>query len=369
VLVVQIVEEVKKLTKYSNLRSAGIYGDTNINTQKQLVYDGLDILVATPGRLIDLTFTGVLRLKSIKKLVIDEVDEMLSLGLRPQLASVLELLPEKRQNLMFSATITPDVEDFLTSTIVAPQRIVVNPHGTPIEQIGQSAYIVPNFNTKVNLLELLLKENADLSKVLIFVKSKKVADHLFEQLDGKFPEQISVIHSNKAHNTRLTALKQFEDGTHRMLIATDIVARGMDITDVTHVVNFDMPEVPSDYLHRIGRTGRAHKDGEAISFIGETEQEYQFAIEQMMGRHIVVYPLPENLEVSKILIEEEKPVNLGDKDYLLKSFKKSPKPKASTHEKKVKNRKVNLGGPKNRKEKYEKLQRERNPNKPKKTRF
>ncbi len=369
VLVVQIVSEIKKLTKYYDIRSAGVYGDTNINTQKQLVYDGLDILVATPGRLIDLTFTGVLRLKSIKKLVIDEVDEMFSLGLRPQLANVLELLPEKRQTLMFSATITPEVDEFISNSLIEPQRIVVNPHGTPIERIKQTGYLVPNFNTKANLLELLLNENADLSKVMVFVKSKKTADRLFEKIGEKFPEQISVIHSNKAHNTRLTALRQFEDGTHRILIATDIVARGMDITDVTHVVNFDMPEASGDYLHRIGRTGRANKDGEAISFIAEWEQEYQFAVEQLMGKHIEILPLPSNLEISNVLIDEEKPVNLGDKDYLSKITRKAPKPKTHTHEKKEKNKKVNLGGPKNRKEKYDKLQKAKNPNKPKKTRF
>jgi ATP-dependent RNA helicase RhlE len=369
VLVVQIVEEIKKLTKYCDIRSAGVYGDTNINTQKQLVYDGLDILVATPGRLIDLVFTGVLRLKSVKKLVIDEVDEMLSLGLRPQLASVLGLLPEKRQNLMFSATITPDVEEFITNTLIDPQRILVHPHGTPIEKINQFGYHVPNFNSKANLLKLLLNENDDLSKVLVFVKSKKGADHLFEKIGESFPNQISVIHSNKAHNTRLTALKHFEEGTHRILIATDIVARGMDISDVSHVINFDMPEAPGDYLHRIGRTGRANKDGEAISFIAEWEQEFQFSIEQMMGKHIVILPLPSNLEVSKVLTEEEKPVNLGDKDYLSKVNRKGPKPLAHSQQKKEKNKKVNLGGPKNRKEKFEKLQKAKNPNKPKKTRF
>jgi ATP-dependent RNA helicase RhlE len=204
---------------------------------------------------------------------------------------------------------------------------------------------------------------------MVFVKSKKTADRLFEKIGEKFPEQISVIHSNKAHNTRLTALRQFQDGTHRILIATDIVARGMDITDVTHVVNFDMPEVSGDYLHRIGRTGRANKDGEAISFIAKWEQEYQFGIEQLMAKHIEILPLPNNLEISNVLIDEERPVNLGDKDYLSKITRKAPKPKAHTHEKKEKNKKVNLGGPKNRKEKYEKLQKAKNPNKPKKTRF
>lgn len=369
VLVVQIVNEIKKLTKYSNLRSAGVYGDTNINTQKQLVYDGLDILVATPGRLIDLTFTGVLRLKSIQKLVIDEVDEMLSLGLNVQLKSVIDLLPQKRQTLMFSATVSPEVDSFIESSVIAPQKIEIDPHGTPIEKIHQSAYYVPNHNTKVNLLELLLKENDDFSKVLVFVASKKSADRLFAQIDSKFPNQIGVIHSNKAHNTRLTALKNFQDGTHRILISTDIVARGMDISDVTHVINFDIPDVAGDYIHRIGRTGRADKDGVAISFIKDNEKEYKHEIELMMGMQIPIVQLPKSLEISNSLIEEEKPINSGDKDYLVKSFKKSPKPKPSFQEKKAKNMKINLGGPKKRGEKFEKLKKAKNPTKPKKTRF
>jgi ATP-dependent RNA helicase RhlE len=367
VLVVQILNEVKKLTKYTQIRSAGVYGDTNINPQKQLVYDGLDVLVATPGRLIDLTFTGVLRLKSVQKLVIDEVDEMLSLGLRTQLTSVLDLLPQKRQNLMFSATFSPEVDKLIANLLLAPQIIEIDPHGTPIEKIIQSGYPVPNFNTKVNLLTLLLSENEEINKVLVFVNSKKIADRLFNQIEPKFPNQIGVIHSNKAHNTRLTALKLFKKGTHRVLIATDIVARGMDITDVSHVINFEMPDTPGDYLHRIGRTGRADKDGIAISFVSEIEQEYQVEIEKLMNRSINLEPLPSNLEISNVLLDEEKPVNLGDKDYLKPMSTKIPE--GAFHKKKEKNKKVNLGGPKNRSDKYERIKKAQNPNKPKKTRF
>ena len=369
VLVVQIVNEIKKLTEYYGIRSGGVYGDTNINTQKQMVYDGLDILVATPGRLIDLAFTGVLRLKSVKKLVIDEIDEMLSMGLRQQLVNVLELLPAKRQNLMFSATLSPEVEKLVSELIPDPVKIEVHPHGTPIAKIEQVAYQVPNFNTKANLLELLLTENQELSKVMVFVRSKRVADRLFEQITDKFPENISVIHSNKAHNTRLSALKQFEEGVHRILIATDIVARGMDITDVSHVINFDMPNEAGDYLHRIGRTGRADKAGAAISFITEAEEEYKVEIETLIAKEIPIEPLPENLVISKVLIDEEKAPNLGDKEYLTVPKKKPVSEQGAFHEKKAKNKKVNLGGPKNRQEKYEKLKRAQNSTRPKKTRF
>lgn len=367
VLVIQIFNEIKKLTKYSNIRSAAVYGDTNINPQKQLVYDGLDILVATPGRLIDLTFTGVLRLKSIQKLVIDEVDEMLSLGLRTQLKNIIEMLPQKRQTLMFSATTTGEVDDFINDWIISPVSIEIAPHGTPLEQIKQYAYYVPNFNTKINLLELLLNEFDDMSKVLVFIGSKKYADRIFNQLEPKFKDQMGVIHSNKAHNTRLATLKQFQEGNYRVLIATDIVARGMDITDVSHVINFDLTESPNDYLHRIGRTGRADKLGVSISFISQAEQPYQLEVENLMNKSIEVVSLPENLEISNALLDEEKPVNLGDKDYLKSKTVKVAK--ADFHKKKEKNKKINLGGPKNRKEKYERIKKAQNPGKPKKTRF
>jgi len=356
-LVIQILNEVQKLTKYSPLRSAAVYGGTNINTQKQCVYDGMDILVATPGRLIDLASTGVLRLKSIQKLVIDEVDEMLGLGFRAQIANVIELLPAQRQNLMFSATLTPEVEALIKNAIPIPYKIEIAPHGTPIDKIIQRGYHVPNFNTKVSLMELLFQDDPELSKVLVFVGTKKLADRLYEHVEKIFPDQFGVIHSNKSHNQRLNALKQFQEGSHKFLIATDIIARGMDITDVSHVVNFDIPEVPGDYIHRIGRTGRADRPGIAISFINEAEAAYQFEIEQLMKKPIPLKPLPENLVISSVFTEEERPTRLFDKNYLKGPNIKNSK--GAFHEKKEKNKKINLGGPKNRSAKFKKLQESR----------
>lgn len=268
---------------------------------------------------------------------------------------------------MFSATLTQGVDAFITDTITYPQKIEIAPHGTPIEKIIQSAYHVPNFYTKANLLVLLLSEETDFSKVLVFVGTKKLADRLFEHIDKIFPGQVGVIHSNKAHNTRLNALKQFEDGTHRLLIATDIIARGMDITDVTHVICFDLPEEPADYIHRIGRTGRIDKDGIAISFINNAEQEYQMGIEKMMKKQIPIEPLPENLVISKVFSEEEKPTRLFDKEYHKEPTIKNSQ--GAFHEKKEKNKKVNLGGPKIRKEKYDKYGKPKMTKKSRKTRF
>jgi ATP-dependent RNA helicase RhlE len=366
-LVVQVVEEVNKLIKYSNIRVAGLYGGTNVNTQKQLVYKGMDVLIATPGRLIDLTLTGVLRLRSIQKFVIDEVDEMLNLGFRSQLISVMDLLPAKRQNLLFSATLTKDVEDLFIDYFKNPHKIEVAAHGTPIEKITQQAYLVPNFYTKINLLEWLLKNDSELSRVLVFVNSKKIADRLYESMEKLFPENIGVIHSNKSQNARLNALKQFQEGTFRMLIATDIIARGLDITDVTHVINFETPEVPGDYIHRIGRTGRAEKDGSAITFASTSDPTQLKEIEQLMKKSVPILPLPESLIISNVLTEEEKPGKLFDKDYLKIPSRKDFQ--GAFHEKKEKNLKVNLGGPKKRNPKYGKPLRQKLTKKSGKTRF
>jgi ATP-dependent RNA helicase RhlE len=341
-LVLQVVKEAKSLTTYMNIRIAGVYGGTNINTQKQMVYDGLDLLVATPGRLIDLALSGVLRLKSIRKLVIDEVDEMLNLGFRVQITNIMEILPKKRQNLMFSATLSEGVSQLINDYFYQPQKIEIAAHGTPLEQIIQQAYHVPNFYTKVNLLEVLLSAEEDLSKVLVFVANKKLADRLFEHMADKFPEQLGLIHSNKSQNLRINTLKRFEEGVHRILISTDIMARGLDIKDVSHVINFDTPEVPGDYMHRIGRTGRADKTGVAITFINEAEQAYKMEIEKTMKKPIPMLELPEGLEISTIFTEEEKP-DLHDKKYMKEpSIKQS---KGAFHEKKDKNKKINSGSP------------------------
>jgi len=233
---------------------------------------------------------------------------------------------------MFSATLTTDVEALITSSMPAPQKIEIATHGTPIDKIIQRAYQVPKFNTKVNLLERLLTDDVELSKVLVFVGTKKLADRLYEQIVKIFPDQVGVTHSNKTHNNRLNALKQFQEGTHRLLIATDIIARGMDITDVTHVINFDIPDVPGDYIHRIGRTGRADKEGVAISFINQVEQSFQLEIERLMMKQIPMEPLPENLVISTVYTEEERPTNLFDKKYYKEASIKTSK--GAFHEKK-----------------------------------
>ncbi len=351
-LVKQVVQDVEKLTTYMSVRVAGVYGGTNIRTQKQVVYQGLDILVATPGRLVDLVMSGTLRMKNVKKLVIDEVDEMLNLGFRPQLMNVFDLLPARRQNLMFSATLTEDVENLIDTFFNQTIKIEIAPHGTPLEQINQAVYHVPNFYTKANLLELLLHEDETMNKVLVFVDSKRIADKLYEWLSPKFIEKVGIIHSNKSQNYRFNTVTKFQENVYRVLIATDIIARGLDIAEVSHVVNFDAPQEPSDYIHRIGRTGRADKRGEALMFVSNAEEELQMAIEELMKKTIELVPLPEHLEISTEMIEEEKPKMGGDKNYLRSHSLKDSK--GAFHEKLEKNTKVNLGGSWKRKVKNKK---------------
>jgi ATP-dependent RNA helicase RhlE len=342
-LVIQISEEIKKLTTYMQVRYQGVYGGTNINTQKQLVYNGIDILIATPGRLVDLVLTGILRLKDIQKVVIDEVDQLFSLGFRQQLNSFLETIPPKRQNLLFSATITNEIQELINTYFNSPHKIEIEPHGTPLEKILQIVYAVPNFNTKVNLLEHLLETDAELSKVLVFINNKTQADFLCDTLQRKFPGQIDVIHSRKAQNKRIQAIQNFKNATCRILIATDIVARGLDITDVSHVINFDTSPTPEEYIHRIGRTGRAKKDGIAITFSNPSEELYIEAIEKLMNKRLEHKAIPTDVKISTVLTDEEMPV-VKDKN-LNKNRTSKEVSGPAFHEKKEKNKKVNLGGP------------------------
>ncbi|WMI67553.1 DEAD/DEAH box helicase [Mangrovimonas sp. YM274] len=341
-LVVQVVEEIEKLAKYINVRVLGVYGGTNINTQKRAVAEGLDILVATPGRLYDLGVSRVLQLKSIQKLVIDEVDVMLDLGFRHQLMNIFDILPERRQNIMFSATMTEDVDQLISQFFIAPKRVTVAVSGTPLENIIQERYEVKNFYTKVNLLRELLSDKDTYNKVIIFVAFKKMADRLFDQLEEEFNDECCVIHSNKTQNYRLRSIAQFQAGDNRILIATDVMARGLDIDNVSHVINFDTPHYPENYMHRIGRTGRAEKKGHALVFSTQAELEYISEIEAYMDMEIPLLPFPESVAISEELIEEERPQIKEHHNPTKRSQEDVPGP--AFHEKSEKNKKKNLGG-------------------------
>ncbi|WP_272023086.1 DEAD/DEAH box helicase [Olleya namhaensis] len=341
-LVVQVVDEIEKLAKYINTRVLGVYGGTNINTQKQAVAQGQDIIVATPGRLYDLAVSRVLQLKSLERLVIDEVDVMLDLGFRHQLINIFDILPERRQNIMFSATMTEDVDALITDFFTAPQKVSIAISGTPLENISQTKYSVPNYYTKLNLLVHLFQDAETYNKALVFVSNKRMADRLFEALDEFFNEELCVIHSNKTQNYRLRSIEQFREGVNRILVATDVMARGLDIDNVSHVFNFDTPDYPENYMHRIGRTGRAEREGQAIIFSTEKEQEGLEKIETLMQMEIPELQIPKEVVISTELIEEERTVIKERNNPTKRKDIDAPGP--AFHEKSAKNSKENLGG-------------------------
>ncbi len=339
-LVVQVGETVRRLAKYMTLEVTEIYGGVNMKPQIEALSNGTDVVVATPGRLLDMAYNGVLRFKNLKHLVIDEMDEMLDLGFKTQIDKILEMLPPKRQNLLFSATITPEVAKLADGYFDAPVYVEAAPNGTPVANIHRTGYFVPNFHTKANLLELLLDRHPEMNRVMVFTGSKALADLLYNRLEGRFDDSIGVIHSNKAQNARFNAVKRFQAGTYRVVIATDIVARGIDVSEVSHVVCFDTPEVPEDYIHRIGRTGRADKLGDAIVLTTEAEKPRLDAILNLMQQPIEMLPLPEGLVISDELIDDEMP-KVRMKEVLIK-LPDVNAGGAAFHEKLAKNKKVNV---------------------------
>jgi ATP-dependent RNA helicase RhlE len=305
-LVVQVEQSIIDLSKYMSIRSLGVFGGVNISPQLAAVNVGLDIIVATPGRLLDLIYSGSLRMKNIKRLVIDEMDEMLNLGFRVQLERVLDSLPAKRQNLLFSATITEDVELIMNDFFNAPIRVEAAPTGTPLENILQVQYTLPNFYTKVNMLKYLLNKE-EFSKVLIFVSSKKMADQLFDEIRSGDDNTMGVIHSNKDQNNRMNTIRSFKNSTFRAIIATDIVARGIDVAEVSHVICFDIPEVVENYIHRIGRTGRADQQGNSIAFVTPKEAAFISNIEDFMKYKIPNNEIPNDVDITDRLTNDEQP--------------------------------------------------------------
>ena len=339
-LVIQVVEQINAFAKYMTVRTVGVYGGTNINTQKLKVAEGCDILVATPGRLYDLVVSRALQLKEIKKLVIDEVDVMMDLGFRFQLNNIFDLLPKKRQNIMFSATMTDDVSIIIDDFFTRPEKISIALSGTPLENITQECYSVKNFYTKINLLKYLISDKESFEKVLIFVSSKKSADLIFEEISEQYLSESCIIHSNKSQNYRIRSITQFEEGENRILIATDIMARGLDIDNISHVINFDVPNFPENYMHRIGRTGRAEQKGNSILMFTENEIPNKEAIEALMSIKIKKQKFPTGIPISNELAPDEKPRITGHYN----AGSKIKELNQAFHEKSEKNSKTNQGG-------------------------
>ena len=305
------------------------------------MWEGADIIVATPGRLYDLILSRALKTKHIKKLVIDEVDVMLDLGFRFQLTNIFELLQEQRQNIMYSATMTDDVAVFINDFFKNPTTISVAVSGTPLDNIKQTTYDVPNFYTKANVVCHLLKDKEVFTKTLVFVPNKKRADLLYELLQETFKDDVAVIHSNKTQNYRIRSIENLNANTTRILVTTDIMARGLDLDLVSHVINVDTPRFPENYMHRIGRTGRAQAQGTSILLTTEKEQTFREHIETLMGMGIEKIAIAKEVEISTKLTLEEQPDTLERENPHKQQFEEGG---ASFHEKSEKNSQTNQGG-------------------------
>ena len=284
-LALQIGDSLRSYGRNLKLRHAVILGGVNQNKQVSAVRNGVDILVATPGRLLDLVDQKHVRLNAVSTLIIDEADRMFDMGFLRDVRRIVSLLPRKRQSLLFSATMPPDVAKLVSEVLIEPVRVDIAPKAVTADRIEQAVHFV-DAKDKRALLSHLLNDRA-MSRVMVFTRTKhganKVADHL-----EKAGHAAEVIHGNKSQNARVRALEQFKSGRARILVATDIAARGIDVDDVTHVINFELPEVPENYVHRIGRTARAEKAGIAISFCDSAEKDSLRSIERLIKRSLRV---------------------------------------------------------------------------------
>jgi ATP-dependent RNA helicase RhlE len=284
-LALQIHDSLRTYGRNLKLRYAVILGGVNQNKQVSAVRNGVDILVATPGRLLDLVDQKHVRLNMVSTLIIDEADRMFDMGFLRDVRRIVSLVPRKRQSLLFSATMPPDVAKLVSEVLTEPVRVDIAPKAVTADRVEQAVHFV-DAKDKRALLAQLLSDRA-MSRVMVFTRTKhganKVADHL-----EKSGHAAEVIHGNKSQNARVRALEQFKSGRARILVATDIAARGIDVDDVTHVINFELPEVPENYVHRIGRTARAEKAGIAISFCDSSEKDSLRSIERLIKRSLRV---------------------------------------------------------------------------------
>jgi ATP-dependent RNA helicase RhlE len=303
-LTIQLSEHADQLAKYTDIRILPLFGGVGVKSQIEGIRKGVDILIATPGQFMDIYLRGELPVKQIKFLVLDEADRMMDMGFMRQLRKIFEVIPNKRQNLLFSATFSERVERLSAEFLEFPVKIEVTPQATAAKQVEQEIYHIPNLKTKINFLEHLLQDQEEYNRVLIFTRTKEVADNVFKYLERKNIGPARVIHSNKGQNTRINAVNEFKEGKLRILVSTDVTARGIDVIKVSHVINFDVPILYEDYVHRIGRTGRAFQEGKALTFATKTELYHVRKIEALIREKIPVKSMPPSVEITETPREE-----------------------------------------------------------------
>lgn len=308
-LVVQIAEHAVALAKYTDLRISALYGGVGPKSQSEELKRGTDLLIATPGRFMELYLSEKIAVKQIKTLVLDEADRMMDMGFLPQLRRIFEVIPSKRQNLLFSATFQPKVEKLAEEFLLFPTKIEITPQATPSKEVAQEQVHVPNLKTKINLLEYLLGDRQLFLRVMIFARTKQAATDVYKFIERKRLGPVRVIHSNKGQNTRINAMKEFKEGGLRILVSTDVSSRGIDVSNVSHVINFDVPLKYEDYIHRIGRTGRAFQHGKAITFVTMAEEYHIQCIEKIIREKIPLKDLPKQVSVEETSAEEQQVQN------------------------------------------------------------
>jgi len=316
-LALQIQKNYNELNHVKGNRSVILMGGTNIRAQISALRQGVAMVIATPGRLLDLADRGALNLSTVEVLVLDEADRMLDMGFLPAIRRVLSLVPAKRQSLLFSATLSPEIEQLARSTMKDPKLIEVSPRGRAASLVQQTAYQVAAESKTALLLDLLERENFE--RVLVFARTRRSAERLSHILAAR-DHQVNRIHSDRSQPQREAALRGFRDGRTRVLVATDIASRGLDVDDVSHVINYDVPAAPEDYVHRIGRTGRAGNTGQAITIVTPVDELSLRAIERLMGQKVKRI-VPAGFAESRSVTTRTKPVSRGGGAVFTRSFR------------------------------------------------
>jgi ATP-dependent RNA helicase RhlE len=331
-LVMQIDEVVRQFAKYTDLRCLPLIGGKGIKPQAEAAAAGVDIIVSTPQRFLDVYASGAFLPRFIKTFIMDEADKMMDMGFKGQINRILEVVPPKRQNALFSATMPDRVAELAGDFLDFPERVEVAPQATTAETIDQLIYEVPNNRTKLNLLLQLLQDRERFTRVIVFAKTRQTASDIAKYLQRKLMVPVRVVHANKDQNSRNNAMEDFREGESHILVATDIASRGLDITDVSHVINFDVPLVYDDYVHRVGRTGRAEKSGEAITFVTPDELYHITKIEQLINKTIGRETVPQEAIAEETPFEERQDIA---RELDRQKRKEDPDFKGAFHEKKA----------------------------------
>lgn len=329
-LATQVQGAFLQFAKYTDLRIVSLVGGASIKLQREQLEGGADIIIATPGRFMEMYFEGRFEVKQLKTLVLDEADKMMDMGFMPQLRKLLEVIPVKRQNMLFSATMSDRVKKLSEEFLEYPEIVEVTPQASVVQTITQEVYHVPNIMTKILLLGHFL-QTLPFEKALIFTKTKTNANNLFKYIERKVMKSVRVIHGNKDQNTRLNAINDFRQNDIKVLVATDVVARGIDIQEIELVINFDVPLIYEDYVHRVGRTGRHYKEGMAITFVNPAEEYHIAKIEEIIQGKIPVLPIPSQVKVQATPKQEMIDMN-RELDHQRR--KEDPEFKGAFHEKK-----------------------------------